>query len=42
MSLRIKFVDARDLKAALHDGEEVAVFDPREELTFGERHILLA
>jgi rhodanese-related sulfurtransferase len=42
MSSSIKRLDARELKAALHDGEEIALLDAREELTFGERHILLA
>ena len=42
MSLSVKRIGARDLKAALHDGEELAFLDAREELTFGERHILMA
>lgn len=42
MSSLIKRIDARSLKAALHDGGEVALLDAREELVFGERHILMA
>jgi rhodanese-related sulfurtransferase len=42
MSGSIKRIDARDLKAALHDGLEIALLDAREELTFGERHIFMA
>jgi len=42
MSLSPRKIDALNLKAALHDGNEVAVLDAREELTFGERHILMA
>ena len=42
MSGSIKRIDARALKAALHDGLEIALLDAREELTFGERHIFMA
>jgi rhodanese-related sulfurtransferase len=42
MSGSIKRIDARALKAALHDRLEIALLDAREELTFGERHILMA
>ena len=42
MSGPIKRIDVRALKAALHDGLEIALLDAREELTFGERHILMA
>jgi rhodanese-related sulfurtransferase len=42
MSSSIKRIDARALKASLHDRGEIAVLDAREELTFGERHILMA
>ncbi|MDX2155691.1 MAG: rhodanese-like domain-containing protein [Hyphomicrobiaceae bacterium] len=42
MPSSIKRIDARTLKAALHDGGEVALLDAREELAFGERHILMA
>jgi hypothetical protein len=42
MSGSIKRIDARALKAALHDGLEIAFLDAREERTFGERHIFMA
>jgi rhodanese-related sulfurtransferase len=42
MSGSIKHIDAQALKAALHDDLEIALLDAREELTFGERHILMA
>jgi rhodanese-related sulfurtransferase len=41
MSL-IKSISARDLKAALHDGGELALLDAREEAVFGARHHLMA
>lgn len=42
MSASVKRIDAKALKAALHDGGEIALLDAREELVFGERHILMA
>jgi len=42
MSGSSRRIDARALKAALHDEREIALLDAREELTFGERHILMA
>jgi rhodanese-related sulfurtransferase len=39
---KIKRVDARALKAQLHDGGELALLDAREELLFGRRHLLMA
>ncbi len=39
---RIKRIDARALKAQLHDGGELALLDAREELPFGKRHLLMA
>ena len=39
---KIKRIDARTLKAQLHDGGELALLDAREELLFGRRHILMA
>ncbi len=42
MSPVVKTIDARGLKRALHDGGEIALLDAREELAFGERHILMA
>jgi rhodanese-related sulfurtransferase len=35
-------IDAAALKAALHDGSEIALLDGREEVPFDARHILLA
>jgi rhodanese-related sulfurtransferase len=35
-------IDAQSLYAALHEGSEIALIDPREEGTFGEAHLLLA
>jgi rhodanese-related sulfurtransferase len=42
MESAIKRVDARELKAQLHDGGELALLDAREELLFGRRHHLMA
>jgi len=39
---RIKRIDARALKAQLHDGGELTLLDAREELPFGRRHLLMA
>ena len=38
----IKRIDARALKAQLHDGGELALLDAREEWPFGKRHVLMA
>ena len=38
----IKSISARELKSMLHDGEEIAVLDVREEGVFAKRHLLLA
>ena len=38
----IKSIDAAGLKAALHDGAEIALLDAREEVPFDTRHILMA
>lgn len=35
-------IDAATLKAALHDGQEIALLDAREEVPFDARHILMA
>jgi rhodanese-related sulfurtransferase len=35
-------VSANELKAALHDGNEVALLDAREEVPYHERHLLMA
>src|ERR1700760_3049371 len=39
---KIKRIDARALKAQLHDGGELALLDAREEQPFGRRHLLMA
>jgi len=38
----VKRISATALKAALHDGGEIALLDAREEVAFGMRHLLLA
>ena len=38
----IAHIDAKTLKAALHDGGEIALLDAREEVPFEGRHILMA
>jgi rhodanese-related sulfurtransferase len=38
----IKTIDAAGLKAALHDGVEIALLDAREEVPFEARHLLMA
>ncbi|MGE0415819.1 MAG: rhodanese-like domain-containing protein [Acetobacteraceae bacterium] len=35
-------IDAATLKATLHDGQEIALLDAREEVPFDARHILMA
>ena len=42
LSDRAKRIDARGLKAQLHDGGEIALLDAREELPFSRRHLLMA
>jgi rhodanese-related sulfurtransferase len=42
LSAGTKPIDARRLKAQLHDGEEIALLDAREEWPFSRRHLLLA
>lgn len=42
MTSDIRRIDARQLKAQLHDGGEIAVLDAREEGVFARRHLLLA
>jgi rhodanese-related sulfurtransferase len=34
-----RFVDAATLKAWLHDGEEIALFDVREHGQYGQSHL---
>jgi rhodanese-related sulfurtransferase len=38
----IRRIDARQLKAQLHDSGEIAMLDAREEGVFARRHLLLA
>ncbi len=42
MSDGTKRIDARSLKAQLHDGGEIALLDAREEGPFSRRHLLMA
>ena len=42
MSGQVTRIDAKELKARLHDGGEIAVLDARNELPFGRRHLLMA
>ncbi|MEX2617410.1 MAG: rhodanese-like domain-containing protein [Alphaproteobacteria bacterium] len=38
----VKRIDAKALKAAFHDGGEIALLDAREEVPFDARHLLMA
>jgi rhodanese-related sulfurtransferase len=38
----VRQIDARTLKARLHDGGEIALLDAREEVPFDARHLLMA
>ena len=40
--MSVREIDAAALKAALHDGQEIALLDAREEVPFDARHILMA
>ena len=42
MTTLVKIIDAAGLKAALHDGGEIALLDAREEVPFDARHIFMA
>ena len=42
MAAPVKRIDAAGLKAALHDGGEIALLDAREEVPFDARHLLMA
>ena len=42
MSGPVRTIDAAGLKAALHDGKEIALLDAREEVPFDARHLLMA
>jgi rhodanese-related sulfurtransferase len=42
MTAMVKTINVAGLKAALHDGGEIALLDAREEVPFDARHILMA
>ena len=42
MTSPFPMIDAVGLKAALHDGGEIALLDAREEVPFDGRHLLMA
>jgi rhodanese-related sulfurtransferase len=42
MNSPISRIDAKTLKALLHDGGEIALLDAREEVPYDQRHILMA
>jgi len=42
MTTPVRTITAKDLKAALHDGGEIALLDAREEVPFDARHLLMA
>ena len=42
MTSLVRTIDAAGLKAALHDGGEIALLDAREEVPFDARHLLMA
>jgi rhodanese-related sulfurtransferase len=42
MTASVHSIDVRQLKAALHDGAEIALLDAREEVPFDSRHLLMA
>jgi len=42
MTGQVGTIDAAGLKAALHDGGEIALLDAREEVPFEARHLLMA
>jgi rhodanese-related sulfurtransferase len=42
MSNAVRTISAAALKAALHDGSEIALLDAREEVPFSYRHLLMA
>ena len=42
MTDAVRTIDAARLKAALHDGGEIALLDAREEVPFDARHLLMA
>ena len=42
MNTHLKMINAQALKAALHDGAEIALLDAREEVPYDARHLLMA
>jgi rhodanese-related sulfurtransferase len=42
MNNSVRAIDAKTLKAWLHDGGEIALLDAREEVPFDARHLLMA
>ena len=42
MKQEIRRIEAETLKAQLHDGQEMALLDAREEATFDKRHLFVA
>ena len=42
MSSSIPSISPSQLKAAFHDGQEIALLDAREEVPFDRRHLLMA
>lgn len=42
MSTNVRRISTEQLKAQLHDGGEIALLDPREEVPFDARHLLMA
>ena len=42
MNTHLIMINARVLKAALHDGAEIALLDAREEVPYDARHLLMA
>ena len=42
MTTLVKTIDVAGLKAALHDGGEIALLDAREEVPFDARHIFMS
>ena len=42
MNKGVRGIKAEALKAQLHDGQEIAVLDAREEATFDKRHLFMA
>ena len=42
MNTTVQRIDAAALRAAFHDGGEIALLDAREEVPFDARHLLMA